>query len=130
MDVKNTQHLDEPEELIEELKNNPNQKAWNVDPMRSPGYVVWYNSKGQCVSCMTVEDNRDSRWGKFSEFDKETAEYEKESKKITYGDRSYLSVDIRSDANLETEIEDNESISQLVNLKDTIVGEIYLESIK
>lgn len=130
MDIKNAQHIDNPEDLIRELKNNPEQKAWNVDPYRSPGYVVWYNKNGQCMSCMTVQDNRETNnrkenWGNFENFSKQQAKYVPSSGKIKYGDGTgSIDVSPRDDNNLIQEIKDNEGRSQLIRFSESIVGDL------
>lgn len=123
---------EKPENIKEKIENNPNRLAWKVKPSSSYyGYLVWYNSKGECMSAMTVKENKKAGWGSFENFDKSKAEYNPNTKSIVGEDNNImLKLDKRSDKNLVREIKDNINRSEVLELENTTVGELYLQKMR
>lgn len=123
------------EEWIERFKkyllDNKNKMAVEIEPsLSSPGRIIWCNSDGDFLTCIAVKNNKQyGKWYELSDFDEIQAEYDPNSNQIKYGNGRSLKIKQENESYFIKKTSNQKDLSNIVRLKTTVVGRIYLNHI-
>jgi hypothetical protein len=117
------------QEIKNKLLNNKNKLALKIQPtLQAPGKIFWCDNEGKFVKCITVNDNKQyGKWYDLSDFDELMVEYDPDSRKINYGKDRSIDIKEEDESDLTDKISNKKDISDIVRLKTTAVGRIYLQ---
>lgn len=120
------------EDFKQDLLNNKNRMAVEIEPsLNSPGRIIWCNSDGNFLTCITVKSNRQyGKWYELSDFDEIQAEYNPNSNQIECGNSKSLRIKQKDESYLIKKTSNQKDLSKIVGLKTTVVGRIYLNYIE
>lgn len=120
------------EKFKEDLLSNKNKMAVEIEPsLNSPGRIIWCNSDGKFLTCITIKSNRQyGKWYELSDFDEVLAEYDPNSNQIKYGNSKSLRIKQKDESYLTKKISNQKDLSKIVGLRTTVVGRIYLKHIE